>query len=301
VKPHPLVILGIGVLFSSLSSILIRLADSPAFVIAAYRLIFSTLFVLPLIARDAMKRARADGEAAATSAELRRDVALAVLSGVFLAAHFATWISSLGYTTVASATVLVTTHPIIVAAASAVVLSDRLHRRSLGFMAVALGGSVLLAFAGTGGPGDAESTRLLGNLLALAGAVAVSGYIIIGRILRQRMGLNRYTLIVYGTAAVLLVGLALVTGRPLWGYPLREFVIFALLALLCTNLGHSLMSWALKYVRPTVVSVSILGEPVIATTLALILFAEVPGPLTLVGAAVVLGSITLFVRSESHR
>lgn len=292
-------VLAIGVLFSSLSSILIRLADAPAFAVAAYRLIFSTAFILPLVAASAI-RARGSQKPRPANAgpeppSARRDIGLAIASGVFLSVHFATWISSLDLTSVAAATVLVTTHPIIVAGASALFLGDRLRKASLGFMVLALGGSVLLAFAG----GDGRSSQLLGNLLAFAGAVAVSGYIIIGRLLRPRMGLNRYTLIVYGTAAVLLLGLAAVTRTPLSGYPLREYVIFALLALVCTNLGHSLINWALKYIRPTVVSVSILAEPVIATVLALILFAEVPGAVTLVGAIIVLTSIGLFVRSET--
>lgn len=271
--------------------------------IATYRLVFSTIFVLPLITaeiyrtRSGTRRPSGNDSSPAEHAALRgSDLLLALASGVFLALHFGTWITSLSLTSVASATVLVTTHPIIVAGVSAVLLGDRLKRSSVLFMLAALAGGALLAAAGAG---DGQS-RLLGNLLAVGGAVAVSGYIIIGRVLRQRMSLNRYTLIVYGTAGILLVATTAIAGHPLLVTSVRELVIFVALALLCTNLGHSLISWSLKYVRPTLVSVSILGEPVVATTLALIIFQEVPTAWTFTGGAIVLIAIALFVRQENQ-
>lgn len=303
---RPLVVVAVGVVFTSFSAILIRLSSSPPLAIAAYRMVFTVLMLSPLFILETRRGghnehpAETSGTVAETSGAgtgpvpRRRAILLSVASGTFLSLHFATWIASLSYTSVASSTVLVTTHPIIVATLGALFLGERLRFRSMAFILAAVGGTVLLVANGTG---EAGSTT--GNLLAFLGAVAVSGYIILGRVVRQWLSVNRYTFITYATAAGLLVIYAIVAGVPLFPYPPRELGIFAALALVCTLLGHSLFNWALRFVRPSVVSTSILGEPIIATALAVVVFGEVPRPLTIVGGAVILLSIYLFVRSES--
>lgn len=218
-------------------------------------------------------------------------VLLSVLSGLFLSLHFAAWISSLSYTTVASSTVLVSTHPVIVAVAGFFILGERMSWRAALFMAAALGGSVVLVIGGFGTGGSAS----LGNLLAFLGAVAVSGYILIGRVVRQHLSTIRYTFIAYGVSAILLTIYALVAGNSLFGYPVRELLIFLALAVVCTLLGHSLYNWAIRFMSPTVISTSTLGEPVIAGVLAAVLFAEIPTVYTVVGGVIILLSISLFV------
>ena len=286
--------MAVGVVFSSFSSILIRISAAPPLALAAYRLVFTVILVAPMFLRERLGSGNTE--------EPHRDapsravaILLSAVSGVFLALHFGFWITSLSYTSVANSTVLVSTHPIVVALAGAVLLGDRVRLRSVTSMVTAIGGSVLLV-AGDFGSGESQS---LGNLLAFLGAVSVSGYIIAGRVVRRRLSVSAYTLIVYSVTAALLVGAAWASGAPLTGYPIRELAIFAALALFCTVLGHSLFSWALKYVRPTFVSTSTLGEPVIAATLALVLLNEVPTVYTLAGGAVTLASIYLFARQES--
>lgn len=299
----PLVVVSAGVVFTSFSSILIRLSAAPPLAIAAYRMWFTTILVAPFLARDLVRRRKSiepmPGNAASSPADQKRPpvILLSVISGVFLSLHFAAWISSLGYTSVASSTVLVTTHPIIVAVAGFFILGERLSGRAAAYMIGALGGGLLLVVGGFGSGGSAP----LGNLLAFLGAVMVSGYILIGRVVRQYLSANRYTFIVYGVSAVLLTIYAAIARVPLLGYNVRELLIFLALAVVCTLLGHSLFNWALRFLSPTVISTSILGEPVIASVLAVLLFAEVPTGYTLGGGAIILVSIFLFMRESSRR
>ncbi len=281
----PTAIVAIGVAFTSLSSILIRLSDAPPLAVASWRMVFTTLLLSPLYLRERLHRGhppRPTGRSA---------LALSVASGAFLALHFALWITSLSFTSVASSTVLVTTHPVIVAIVGFLLLGERVPLRRAVFLVTALAGSVVLVW---GGLFEGES-HAFGNLLAWLGAVAVSGYMLLGRIVRRHLSVNTYTMICYPVAAVLLIGASAVFGVRLSPYPAREFVIFIALALFCTLLGHSLFNWALEYVQTTVVSTSILGEPVVASVLALLIFAERPTVTTLIGGAVILGSVYLFM------
>jgi drug/metabolite transporter (DMT)-like permease len=298
-RPH--LVVAVGVAFTALSAIFVRLSDAPPLAIAAYRMIFTTVLVAPLFARErlrARRRSEGDqsGEARDPSLSARRAVLLSLASGAFLALHFALWITSLSYTSIASSTVLVTTHPIIVGLVAFALLGEQLSFRAVAYMLGGLAGSVVLVWAGFG----AGESALLGNLLAFLGAVTVSAYMLIGRVVRRRLSVNVYTMIVYSTSAVLLTAAALVAGVSMGPYPAGELALFAALALFCTLLGHSLFNWALKFVRPMVVSTSILGEPVIASTLGVIVFGEVPAISTLIGGGVILASIYLFVREEAR-
>ena len=289
-RPNPYAVVFTGVLFSSLSSILVRLSVAPPLVIAAYRMVFSVLLLLPLVLVQRRTHRKE------TCRIATRDLLLSVLSGVFLALHLGTWITSLTLTTVASSVILVTTHPLIVALVGFLVLGERLSWKSVLLMLAALCGSAILV---VGQLGSGTST-FVGNLLAFAGAIAVSGYMILGRVVRQRITATQYTLVAYSVAAVCLGIGAVALNQPVYPYPLREFVIFAALALFCQLLGHSLFNWAVKFVRPTLISTSILGEPVIATSLALFIFGEVPGSLALIGGVVILVSIFVFIRNEGR-
>ena len=295
----PFLVVSAGVVFTSFSAIFVRFSSAPPLVIAAYRMWFTTILLSPLLIRELVRAAQtppASSRPKSEQAPRPPVVLLSVISGAFLSLHFATWITSLSYTSVASSTVLVTTHPIIVAIAGFFLLGERMSWRATLFMLAALGGSVALVIGGFGAGGSAP----LGNLLAFLGAVAVSGYILIGRVVRQHLSVNRYTFIAYGVSALLLTIYALVARDPLFGYPARELLIFLALAVVCTLLGHSLFNWAIRFMSPVVISTSILGEPVIAGVLAVVIFAEVPTVYTVVGGLIILISILLFVRESSR-
>lgn len=226
----------------------------------------------------------------------RRDLALAAISGVFLALHFTTWIASLRLTSVAVSTVLVSTHPFLVVAVGARAFGERVPAAALAAAGLAVVGATLV---GTGDLGLGENA-LLGDLLAFLGAVTVAGYFLIGRHLRQRMGVLPYAVVAYSAAAAVLLAGALLTGEPVTGFSRRDWLIFLALAAFPTILGHTVLNWALRYVRAAVASVSLLGEPVGATLLALILFGELPGALSLLGGLLILAGIFAFIRATQR-
>ena len=297
----PFAILG-AILAVSTASIFIRLAqqEAPSLVIAAFRLTFASLILAPI----ALTRHRA---------ELRRltrcELLLALLSGVFLALHFATWITSLEYTTVASSVVLVSTSPLWVALLSPLVLREPLTRPVLIGMILALIGGVVIALSDAcvwqtrlTCPSLAEFVKggaFFGNFLALAGAWMVAGYLLIGRRLRAKMSLVPYIFVVYSIAAVVLIIIMLAAGETPLGYPPMTYVWMLLLALVPQLIGHSTYNWALRYMPAALVAVTTLGEPIGSTILAYFLLREAPTWIKIGGAGMILVGIWLASKAET--
>lgn len=283
---YAVLLMGVGVI--STASILIKLADAPAIVIAAYRLSVTGLLVGP--AALALRRR----ELAALGG---RDWALALISGAFLSLHFLAWIRSLDYTSVASSVILVTTNPIFVGLGAVFIFRQRLHRWLTSGIALAVLGGLLI------GSGDlaAGGRALEGDLLALLGAIAHSVYLLIGQHLRAKTDLLSYIAIVYGTAAVLTVLATLASGISFVGYTASTYLWMVLLALGPQILGHSSYNWALRYVSAAAVAVIILGEPVGATLLAYFILGEGLTWWKVVGGVLVLAGIYLAVRGERRR
>jgi len=224
----------------------------------------------------------------------------AITAGLLLAAHFWSWIASLSLTTVSSSVVLVSTQPIFVALLSTAFLHERASQRQWLGILIAVTGGVVIGW-GDFGRGHAA---FLGDLLATAGAVFVSGYYVIGRSLRKKLDLWLYIGIVYGVAAAAF--LVLGAAHPhvsLTGYPARDWLIFAALAAGPMMLGHTGVNYALRYLRAYVANLALLGEPIGATLIAWLLPAihEVPGPQTLAGAVLILGGISLGVARQSQQ
>lgn len=279
-------ILGVGLFAVSLSAILIRLADAPGVVVAAYRMLLASLILLPWTLR-ALRR----------TPLTRNNGGYAVLAGLFLAVHFATWISSLSYTSVAASTSLGTSTPVWVALSSWLFLGlAPSFTAFLGMLTAVLGGA-LIGFGGAAASGSAAP--LLGNALALTGAAAAAAYLLLGRAAQQRgLGLQAYVGVAYGVAAALLLPLPLFFGLSYTGYSAETWLWVLLLALLPQLVGHTAYNYAVKYMAPTVVATVILLEPVGASVLALVLFSEVPPLLTLIGAVVLLGGVAITSRSS---
>jgi drug/metabolite transporter (DMT)-like permease len=231
----------------------------------------------------------------------RRELGLALLAGLFLALHFAAWISSLEYTSVTSSVVIVTTAPLWVALVSPFALKESLKRNAALGLALALVGGVIVALSDAcnwqGGlvcPSLVDFFKgqsLLGNFLALAGAWMSAGYILIGRRLRTKLSLMPYIFVVYGMAALVLIVLMVGAGQSPFGYSATTYLWLAALALIPQLLGHSTFNWALRYLPASFVSVTLLGEPVGSTILAYFLLGETPTPFKLAGAALILAGI----------
>jgi drug/metabolite transporter (DMT)-like permease len=261
----------------SFSAVLIRWADAPGLSIALYRDAIAAAMVVPLaLLRHRHELARLT----------RRQVLLAVASGAMLAAHFATWIPSLSYTTVAASVVLVTTQPVWTALAGRA-LGERMPPAALGGIAVALVGAGVVSV----GDFTVSSRAAFGDALALVGAVTAAGYFLVGRNLRQELSLLPYVAIVYASCAVLLVPVVAIAGQPFTGFPARTWGLFVLMALVPHIMGHTVFNYLLRHIEATVVAIAITGEPVGASLLALAFFGEVPRWTAVAGGALILAGI----------
>lgn len=278
----PQLALLVGVLAASTASPLIRLAQAEvnSLAIAAWRLTLASAVLAPiaLIARRE-ELCRLAG----------KDWLLMVASGLMLAIHFATWISSLAYTTVAASVALVSTSPLFVGLGSFLLLRERPTRALIIGMAIAIVGSVVIGLEDWG----KGSHRLTGDLLALAGALSVAGYFLIGRRLRSRLSLVAYVFPVYATAALALMVTAAASRIPLSEYRAVNWLWLMLLALGPQIVGHSSLNWALRHLPATYVTLAVLGEPIGSSILAWLILGEVPGVITVLGGALVLTGIVI--------
>lgn len=265
-----------AILAVSFASIFVRWSDADPLVIAGYRMLFASLILAPFAFHERRDSAPMD----------RRTAGSVVLTGVILAVHFFAFISSLRYTSVASSTLLVNFHPLIVGAASVLVLKES-SRRTIAGVAVGFVGVAVIALTGLG---TGES---FGNALALLGGVMAALYILAGRMLRKTLGIFTYAFSVYLTAAAVLLASAVINGVSLWPYPTEELLIFLALAVVCTIFGHTVYNWSLKYLTAPVISTSLLGEPILASLLALVLLSEVPSWTVIMAAPLVLIGIVL--------
>lgn len=278
----PLVALAVAIVAISTGAVLVRLSTAPSAVAAFYRVLFTTLPLLPVAVwryRSAFRRLDA------------HDLLGAALAGVALAVHFAAWFESLEWTSVAASVTLVQSQPLFVALGAYLLLRERLTRRMVAGILVAVAGMTTMSTADLLGGVLVGSDPLLGNALAVLGAVMAAGYVLAGRSLRQRVALVPYVVIVYGVCTACLFVIALLQGGPLLDYPAREWLIFVGLAVGPGLLGHTVINWTLAHLESSVVSVSLLGEPVGATLLALVLLAEAPTAFTVVGGVVILAGI----------
>jgi drug/metabolite transporter (DMT)-like permease len=276
----------LAVISVSFSAIFIKLAASPPLTIATNRMLASLLLLsAPTLLGGWWQLAR-----------LRRPELVAIgVSGVCLAAHFGLWTVSLAYTSVASSVVFVSTHPVFVALLEWLWLRQRAGRlAALGVVLTVVGSLVI-------GASDLRlgGTALLGDLLALAGAVAMVGYLLIGRRLRQRLGFLSYSTPVYLVAWVGLLAWTSASGEDVRRFPPTDLVWFVALAVFATIGGHTVFNWALRHVPASVVAATLVGEPVCSAALAWLLLGQAIGPLVALGGAIILLGIYLAARGTA--
>ncbi|MFQ5942973.1 MAG: DMT family transporter [Anaerolineales bacterium] len=292
-RPPVGAVLALAVLAASFSSIFIRFAQAEAssLVISAYRLALATLLLSPIL----LFRYR--GEIRSLS---RVDTRLSIIAGIFLALHFATWISSLEYTSVASSVVLVQTAPLMVAALSPLLLKERISRYLLIGILIATLGSLIVGISDACGAAEClplgeifQGTAILGDLLALAGAAAGAGYVIVGRRVRRTVSLFPYIGIAYGAAAIVLIVAAFFEDAPLFGFEPSTYLWLVLLAVFPQLIAHTSYNWALGYAAAAIVSLVLLAEPVASSVLALVFLDETPTTLRLAGGILILAGIGL--------
>ncbi len=292
----------IAILAISAASIFIRFAQNdgvPSIVIAAMRLAIATLILMPIaLARhlDEIKRFTLN------------EILLGGFAGIFLAAHFATWLTSLEYTTVASSVVFVSTGPLWVALFSPMFLKEHLAKTAIIGLILSLAGGTVIGLSdacvwdgGLSCPAlqdILQGRAMWGNFLALAGAWAVAGYLIIGRKLRGTMSLIPYIFLVYGMAALALIVIMFASGNSPLGFAPKTYGWLFLLAALPQLIGHSTYNWALKYMPATFVAVTILGEPIGSAILAFFILNETPTMVVISGGVLILAGIFLASRQN---
>ncbi len=269
-------LLGVGVVSVGAAAVLVRLADAHPLTTSFSRLALGGAVLLVAVA--------CTGRPFPRGAELRR----ALVAGVLLAAHFALWIASLSLTSVAASVVLVCLQPVFVAVLARVFLGERSEAQSLVGVAVSLAGALLIAADASG-----AHSGLAGDALAIAGAVAIAVYVLVLR--TQRGDVLATSAVVTSTAALVLLPLCLAAGAPLLPSSSAQAGWLLVLALGPQVVGHTALNAALKRLPATLVSGSILGEPVIASGLAFLVLDEKPGARTAAGALVTLVGLVLLL------
>lgn len=299
----PYMALAVALVFTSWASIIIRLTPASGVVIAFWRQLLATLGTLLIVWYM--------GQAKELRDVLKSDNNMLLLalagSGFCLALHFATWISSLFYTSVAQSLVIVDSSPLFVVMGGYLFLKESINRYQTTGVAVSVVGGVVIAVAGLE-PSALGSNPLLGNVLAFVGAITVAGYLLVGRFVRQinQMGVFVYTAWVYGFSTFFLFIIAfLIDPAGMWQsltltLPTEAYVLFGLLALLSTMLGHTLYNFSLQEVKAAIVSIVTLGEPIVSSVLAVFILEEFPTTLTIVGGLLVLLGVMIAVWKEEE-
>lgn len=277
---HPAIALVSGVLAISTGAIFARMADAPPLVIAAYRVGLSFLILMPLAwwkAKDELKQLSL------------KDSMLALAAGFFLALHFAVWISSLSYTSVANSVVFVNTNPLWVGLLTPWINKEKIRTSvAISILISILGGIIISAEDFTIG-----SKALFGDLLALVGGICAAFYLLLGRNLRKKLSLVAYISICYGSAAVILWSIVLGFGLKFYGFSVQTTTAFWAMALIPQLIGHTSYNWALRWFSASAIAVSLLGEPIGATILAYFIFGEAITYSKAIGGALILSAICL--------
>jgi drug/metabolite transporter (DMT)-like permease len=279
-------ILLLGVISVAMAAIFIRLAQAenvPSLVIGSARLLIAAALLTPITLRRYRKHLRQLA---------RADAILLLVSGTFLAIHFAGWVSSLEYTSVLVSGVLVTTTPIWVGILEVLILKMRLSRGFVIGLAIAISGGLLIALTGVESAARSDDP-LLGGALSLLGAITVAVYLIIGRKLRPRLPLVPYIWSVYSIAALILGAVALVSGMTFTGYSTNAYLWLLALGIFPQLIGHSSFNYALAYLPATYISLATQVEPIGSALFAFLIFAEIPQPLQVVGSAVILIGVSI--------
>jgi len=289
-KKHALGLV-VSIIAVSFASIFILSCEAPPLSIAFYRLLFTTLLLVPLLfirkkTRDEIRTLP------------KRTILMMILIGVILAAHFSFWITSLTMTSVASSVILVTAHPMLVAPVSFYFLKEKLSLVNALGIAISLAGVGVLVF-GNYGFAAFGLDSLDGNILALFGGIAAGLYILGGRMLRRTISTVTYALIVYTVGTITLFFICLALNAPVYNLVVSDYAIILLMAVISGIFGHTLYNWSLGYIRASVMSVALLGEPIGSSLLAYAIpwIHQEPSVYTIVGGGVILSGVYLTART----
>lgn len=279
----PYAVLAAALVGVSFGSIFVRLAAAPALAIALWRMTLASAVVLPAALASGGIRPATSGRA----------MALAAAAGGLLALHFGSWMTSLLFTSVANSVLLVNTAPIFVALLSWISGRDRPTSRTWAAVVLATAGAAVIT---SGGLSDA--TSLIGNLLAVGGALAMAGYLLLAREAQRVLAYLPYVAVAYGTAAAVLWAAVLISGTQWHSFPPQTWAVLAAMAVVSQLVGHGGYNWSLRHLQAAFVSIALTGEPVLASLLAWWLLDEPIGARTALGGVLVLSGIVVAARAR---
>lgn len=286
-KINPKLLLLFGVLGVSVSAIFVRFSNAPSLITATYRLAWTVAILAPLSLKKSLPEIKT---------LKKKEILMGILGGILFALHFALWFESLKHTTIASSTVLVDTDVIFAAIGFCLFMKGKIPKKGVIAIIITVCGGIITALSG----GTDGSSSLFGNMLALSAAVLIAGYTLVGRYMRSRnISTTSFTLISYTACLITLITMDFITGTPIVGYGIREVLIGLGLAVFCNLLGHSIVSWSLKYLTPGYVSAVKLCEPVFATILGIFFFGEIPNLAQIGGAAIIICGVYIYSGVEN--
>ena len=286
INKYPIIMIVLGVLGISMSSIIVKFSTAPSAVTALYRLSWTVVLMLPFMI------GKKDVREELFSVD-KKTLLLSLFSGIFLAIHFILWFESLSFTSVASSTTIVCTEVIWVALGYCLFLKGKIPFKGIISIVIALIGSTVIAFSDS-----SDKNNLYGDILALLAAIAVAIYMLLGRTVRKTASNSVYTFLVYLSCTISLAVVCLFKRYPI--FQEKSAVIAGLLlSIFSTLLGHSIFSWCLKYFSPSFVSASKQCEPVIAAILAAMIFKELPDIMMLLGGFMILSGVFIYSLVEN--
>lgn len=259
-----------AVFAASFSAIFVRLTDAPPLAIGFYRLAFTMPFFIVAVLGWHQKELRSISA---------KDLGGSLLAGLFLAAHFLSWFTALEYTTVASATVICLTHPIVILIITTLILKEKTNGKAVtGVLVAFLGGAII-----SGGDYSFSAEALFGDLMAFLGAVFIALYFLTGRRFRKNVNATVYIFLVFGSCWMAFTIGMIGTGTPFTGYRFMDFIWILVMAVVCQVGAHALFNWCLAYMKPLFLATWETGEAIIAASLAALIFSEIPTLWQLIG------------------
>jgi drug/metabolite transporter (DMT)-like permease len=245
-------------------------------------LLFTTLLIIPFVIFNKKTRKELLNLQYST-------IIIMIGIGLILAAHFSLWITSLKLTSVASSVILVAAHPFLVGPVSHYLFREKLSILNIIGIMLSIFGVIILVY-GNYGLSSIALDSLEGNILALLGGVAAGFYILGGRKMRKKVSVTSYAFVVYGASTIALLLICLIFNAPVYNISIQDYQIILLMAIISGIFGHTFYNWSLKYIRTSIVSVVLLGEPLASTLFAYAIpwIHQVPSEYTILGGAVIL-------------
>lgn len=281
----PIIPLIVGMIAISFAPIIVRYSDAPASIQGMYRMLFTLALMLPFGTK----------QLPAIRSISKKDWVLLGVAGLFLGVHFLLWMESIDYTSIASSTIILSLEPVLVMIGAFFFFKDKPARMAVAGLIVAFAG---VCWIGSGDLGVSRSA-FTGDLLSFLSTVAVAANMLLAKVIIARVSSYLYSLIVFTVSFLFFTVFNLAAGVPLTGYPAKEWLLFLLLAIVPTVLGHMIFNWLLKYISATTISMSVFAEPVGASILAIFLFQEMLSGFQIFGGVLVIAGLMLYLKAQS--